>query len=329
MQANFMKDYIITADSYGDWCMPPESLDIIWSKDPKRITTGEILSTTFFYRLLHIMAKNAVIVGNNTDKKEFLALAEKVKNAYNAKYFQAEKAQYGNNTVTANIISLMQGLVPEGYEQKVFENLASRIENEFNSHVSVGLIGIQFLMRGLTEYGRGDLAYKIATNRTYPSWGYMIDNGATTIWELWNGNTADPAMNSGNHVMLLGDLMSWYYENLGGIKTDKLEVGFKKIIMKPIFPKGLNFVNASHESPYGFIKSEWKKENESLLWTVSIPANSSAHITLPTASVSNIVINGKAWKEKKNIKIVSQDSKSVTLNVGSGNYDFKISNAIY
>ncbi len=329
MQANYMKDYIITKDQYGDWCMPPETLDIIWSKDPLRITDGEILSTTFFYRLLNIMAKNADIVGNKNDKKEFLALAEKVKTAYNAKFFQPEKAQYGNNTVTANIISLMQGLVPAGYEQKVFENLSARIENDFNSHVSVGLIGIQFLMRGLTEYGRGDLAYKIATNRTYPSWGYMIDNGATTIWELWNGNTADPAMNSGNHVMLLGDLLSWFYENLGGIKTDKTEVGFKKISMKPIFPKGLNFVNASHESPYGLIKSEWKKENENLSWTVAIPANSSAQITLPTSSISNILINGKPLKVKNNLKIVDQNSKSITLNVGSGNYDFKVLNAVY
>jgi alpha-L-rhamnosidase len=165
----------------------------------------------------------------------------------------------------------VQGLVPDGHDKKVFENLSARIEGEFNSHVSVGLIGIQFLMRGLTEYGRPDLAYKIATNRTYPSWGYMIENGSTTIWELWNGNTADPSMNSGNHVMLLGDFLVWCYEDLGGIKTDKGEVAFKKIIMNPVFPEGLNFVKASHESPYGMIKSEWKKENQDLIWNVVVP----------------------------------------------------------
>ena len=313
MQTNYMKDYIITKDQYGDWCMPPENLNIIFSKDSARITDGKILATSFYYRILNIMAKYAEIAGNQADKKEFLELAANVKTAYNDKFFQKEKAQYGNNTVTANIISLMQGLVPEGYEHKVFENLSGRIEGEFNSHVSVGLIGIQFLMRGLTAYNRPDLAYKIATNRTYPSWGYMIENGATTIWELWNGNTADPAMNSGNHVMLLGDLLSWYYESLGGIQTDKSEVGFKKIILKPIFPKGLNFVKTSHNSPYGMIKSEWNRVGETLKWKVSIPANTTADIVLPESV--EIEINGKKIAYKS-LKIATGSN----FTLGSGEY---------
>ena len=88
-------------------------------------------------------------------------------------------------------------------------------------------------MRVLTDGGRADLAYTIATQKTYPSWGYMVEKGATTIWELWNGDTADPAMNSGNHVMLVGDLVIWLYENLAGIKPDPEQPGFKHIIMKP------------------------------------------------------------------------------------------------
>ena len=100
--------------------------------------------------------------------------------------------------------------------------------------MSTGVVGIQHLLRGLTEYGKADLAYTIATNDTYPSWGYMAKNGATTIWELWNGNTADPAMNSGNHVMLLGDLVIWLYEKLAGIKNAPSSIGFKKILMQPV-----------------------------------------------------------------------------------------------
>jgi alpha-L-rhamnosidase len=315
MQTNYMKDYIITKDRYGDWCMPPENLNIIHSKDSTRITDGKILSTSFYYRILIIMAKYAEIAGKTADKQDFLELATNVKTAYNNKFFQKDKAQYGNNTVTANIISLMQGLVPEGYEQKVFDNLVGRIEGEFNSHVSVGLIGIQFLMRGLTAYNRTDLAYKIATNRTYPSWGYMIDNGATTIWELWNGNTANPSMNSGNHVMLLGDLMSWYYESLGGIQTDKSEVGFKKIILKPVFPKGLNFVKSSHNSPYGIIKSEWKRVGNDLNWKVSIPANTTATVYLPENG--NITLNGNKIEQK----LVKTNPLEVSFTLGSGEYE--------
>jgi len=322
MQTKYMTDYIITKDQYGDWCMPPENLNIIWSKDPKRITDGRILATSFYYNLLNIMAKYAEIARNPEDKKEFLELAANVKTAYNKTFFQKDSAQYGNNTVTANIISLMQGLVPAGYEQKVFENLSGRIEGEFNGHVSVGLIGIQFLMRGLTAYGRPDLAYKIATNRSYPSWGYMIDNGATTIWELWNGNTADPAMNSGNHVMLLGDLLRWYYERLGGIRTDKTEVGFKKIILEPIFPKGLNAVKASHQSPYGLIKSAWEKEGKDLNWHISIPANTTATVSLPVRSASQLTNKGKTLKRFESIQVLGKEKGTIHLSVGSGEYDF-------
>jgi len=329
MQEKYMKDNIMTKDQYGDWCMPPENLTIIFSKDPARITDGEILSTSFYYRILNIMAKYAEITGNQKDHDDFLELADQVKDAYNAKFFQQEKAQYGNNTVTANIISLAQGLVPARYEQKVFENLTVRIEQEFNSHVSVGLIGIQFLMRGLTAYGRPDLAYRIATNRTYPSWGYMIDNGATTIWELWNGNTADPAMNSGNHVMLLGDLLTYYYENLAGIKSDPTEVGFKKITMNPVFPEGLDFVKASHESPYGLIKSEWQKDGRNLNWKIAIPANSSAIVSIPAEYMSHILVNGKALIKCKDISVASQIQGKVNVNILSGEYTFHITDAYY
>ncbi len=324
MQDNYMKNYIMTKDTYGDWCMPPETLDIIFSKDPARITDGEIISTTFYYRLLNIMAKYATMTRNNADNTEFLALAGKVKTAYNDKFFDKNKAQYGNNTVTANIISLMQGLVPDEFEERVFTNLAGRTETEFNSHVSVGLIGIQFLMRGLTEYGREDLALKIATNRTYPSWGYMIENGATTIWELWNGNTADPAMNSGNHVMLLGDLLPWYYENLAGIRTDKSEVGFKKVILKPSFPKGLNAVTSSHESPYGLIKSEWKRENNKLYWSVTVPSNSSAEIQLPLSVEKTLKVSGAGISGNKYLTELSTSADILRLNAVSGNYSFEM-----
>src|SRR6185369_10171173 len=103
---------------------------------------------------------------------------------------------------------------------KVFQRLVNKIREESQGHIGTGLIGGQWLNRVLSDNGRSDLAWEIATQRAYPSWGYMVDQGATTIWELWNGNTADPAMNSGNHVMLVGDLAVWMYEYLAGIRTD-------------------------------------------------------------------------------------------------------------
>src|SRR5207249_8418016 len=104
---------------------------------------------------------------------------------------------------------------------------------------------------------------------------------ATTVWELWNGNTADPAMNSQNHVMLLGDLLIWMYENLGGIQSDANDAGFKKIIIKPSFVKELNYVKASHLSPYGMIESYWKRESGELKWDIQITANTAAFVYMP------------------------------------------------
>lgn len=312
-----MKDYILMKDAYGDWCMPPESPELIHSKDPSRKTNGQVLSTTVFYSILQMMQNFAVMNGVPADAEEYAALAAKIKESYNKKFFNEKTAQYDNNTVTANILSLRLGLVPEGYEQKVFENIVTKTEVDCKGHVSAGVLGIQHLMRGLTEYGNLELAYKIVTNETYPSWGYMIRNGATTIWELWNGDTADPAMNSRNHVMLLGDLLIWFYEDLAGIRNDPSSVAFKKIWMEPVFPEKLNHVNASYNSPYGKIASQWKRDGDKLSWNIEIPANTTATVKLPAR------FNVKVDAAQAGVRNVSEADNSLVVELGSGKYSFQ------
>ncbi|HJA87560.1 MAG TPA: glycoside hydrolase family 78 protein [Candidatus Parabacteroides intestinavium] len=312
MEQTAMQDYIITKDTYGDWCMPPEEQHLIHSQDPARKTDGSILGTSVYYNLLHLMMKFADICGKSEDIAGYQQLADKMKEAYNKKFFNPETAQYGNNTVTANMLSLRLGLVPEGYEQKVFDNIVQKTEVDFKGHVSTGVLGIQHLMRGLTEYGRKDLAYKILTNEDYPSWGYMINKGATTIWELWNGDTADPAMNSANHVMLLGDLLIWYYEDLAGIKCADDAVAFKKIEMSPVLPEGLDYVDASYESAYGTIESEWTRDGDKLTWRVVVPGNTSAQVYFPEGyqKASNSDLGNVRYSDDKKVE------------VGSGEYIF-------
>ena len=207
------------------------------------------------------------------------------------KYYNSEGGYYDNNTVTANLIALWYGLVPEEEQQRVFSSLVEKTENEFGGHVSSGVIGIQVLMRTLTEFGRPDLAFRIASDDTYPSWGYMAANGATTIWELWNGNTADPAMNSGNHVMLLGDLIIWEYEYLAGIRP--LKPGFAEIELRPYPVEGLDYVDCSYESVQGRISSSWKKENGVFKWDVSVPKGIRTEVYLPGTTTPEIITGGK------------------------------------
>ena len=282
MKNDYMRAGLMPRDTYGDWCMPPESLELIHSHDATRITDATVISTPFYCYLCGKMAKFAEILGFDEDVTFFQKEITTSTIAFNDKYFNRVTGVYANNTVTANILPLWFGMVPKGLEDKVMNSIVDKTMNECGGHVSTGVIGIQQLMRCLTEYGHGDLALKIASNDTYPSWGYMYRNGATTIWELWNGNTADPAMNSGNHVMLLGDLILWEYEYLGGIRA--LEPGYSKIQLKPYPIEGLDFVNCSYNSVSGRIESHWKREGNRFEWDIVIPANTTAEVCLPTAN---------------------------------------------
>lgn len=280
MKKYYLKDGILIRDTYGDWCVPPESPELIHTRDTNRMTRPANLSTPFYCYLAGKMAYFADLLGRGNDADFFRNEITTVTAAYNAKFLDVATGRYDHNTVTANILPLAFGMVPKGLEEKVFANIIDKTENEFDGHVSTGVVGIQQLMRTLTEYGRGDLALKLATNDTYPSWGYMVRNGATTIWELWNGNTADPAMNSGNHVMLLGDLVIWEYEYLGGIRA--LEPGYSKIQLKPYPIEGLDYVNCSYQSVSGLIQSNWHRKGKHFEWDILIPANTTAEVWLPT-----------------------------------------------
>jgi alpha-L-rhamnosidase len=324
MKSKYLKDFIMTKDSYGDWCVPPESPELIHSKDPSRITDPKLIATAYYYYFLNLMQKFALLSNYKEDIGKFAAEAVKVKDAFNKKFYNKATAQYSNNTVTANILALAFNLVPKGSNEKVFQNITDKILIENNGHISTGVIGTQWLMRWLTKYNRADIAYKLAGNTTYPSWGYMIKNGATTIWELWNGNTANPSMNSQNHVMLLGDLLIWMYEDLAGIHSDTNSIAFQKIIMKPSFDVDLNYVNASYQSSYGVIKSDWKKENGQLSWNISVPGNTTAVVYMPAKENSDIKESSKPASSSEGVRFLRMESGNAVFEIGSGNYSFRV-----
>ncbi|MDR1173014.1 MAG: glycoside hydrolase family 78 protein [Bacteroidales bacterium] len=322
MREKYMKDDIMTKDTYGDWCMPPELPELIHSKDPARKTDAAVLGTTFYYRMLFLLERFATLLNKPGDVTAFATEAQTVKNAYNEKFFNKETAQYSNNTVTANLLSLCYGMVPDGYADKVFNNIVDKTEKDFNGHVSTGLVGIQWLMRGLSDRGRADLAFRIATNRDYPSWGFMIEHEATTIWELWNGNTADPGMNSHNHVMLLGDLIVWFYEYLAGIQNAPGSTGFEKIVMHPYPVAGLDHVSASYHSVHGIIKSNWRKDGNTFLWEITVPGNTTATVYIPATDKAQVTEGGLKASSAKGVKFVKMEGEYAVYRIGSGNYSF-------
>ena len=322
MKGKYMADnYIVTKDKYGDWCVPPESKELILTNDPARKTDGQLIATAYYYKLLQLMQQFAAIAGYQDDINEFAVLAGNIKKGFNMTFFDPATGQYGNGTVTANLLPLAFGMVETKEENRVFQNIIDRILRD-RLHISTGVIGTQWLMRELTKRGRADIAYTIATQKTYPGWGYMAEQGATTIWELWNGDTADPKMNSRNHVMLLGDFLPWVFEDLAGIKTHKKYQGFKCLWMKPNPTEDLSFVKASHKTPAGWVKSEWHLDNNIFTWNITIPEGSKANILVPAKSLDDIQESGHPATQTQGLKYVRIEENRVNLEIGPGNYTF-------
>ena len=306
---------IISKDKYGDWCVPPEKPELIHSEDPARKTDGKLLATAYTIGSLQLAERFARLLDMSDDAMYWKKKSEILTNAFNHRFLNVRRGTserpghvlypdsvfYGNNTATANLLALAFGLVPDSCRDDVVKNVIRNIVKLNKEHISCGVIGISWLLRTLSDNGYADVAWRLATQNTYPSWGYMTEQGATTIWELWNGDTADPAMNSGNHVMLLGDLITWCYQYVGGISSDD---AYRHIKLNPRFDiPDCSHADVSYDSPYGRIVSSWKKNGRTVSWTVEIPANCEA----------TIVNNGIDYK-------VAEEGRILT----SGRHHFKI-----
>ena len=294
---------IIHCGKYADWCVPPEKLELIHSQDSARQTDVTLISTAYIIRTLQLMEQWGC------EKELWRPIREQMTKAFNKQFLTVRRGTsprpghvlypdsiyYGNNTVTANLLPLALGIVPDDCKEDVVKQIVENICVQNKGHVSCGVIGISWLLRGLSDNGFSDVAYLLATQRTYPSWGYMTEQGATTIWELWNGDKANPKMNSGNHVMLLGDLLTWCYEYLGGIRsvcccaTATNTTAHKHFRLAPAFEiQNCEWANVSYDSPYGKIVSNWKKDLQHVEWDVEVPCNTSATVCLPDGTTKEV-----------------------------------------
>lgn len=323
LMSGTVKEGITSADNYGDWCAPPELPELIHTKDPARQTAGPLLATSYYYLNLCLMARYATILGLTEDAQEFAHQADEVGAAFNRRFYKSEQAQYDNGSQTSSILPLAFGLTATDQRGKVFDQLVDRITNKTPGMIGTGLVGGQWLMQTLSDNGRADLAYKIATRTEYPSWGYMVEHGATTIWELWNGNTADPAMNSGNHLMLVGDLYIWMNRYLAGIRPDAERPGYKHIVIRPVCVNDLQFVRAWRECPYGRIISEWERKDSKLAMNIVIPANTTATVYVPAQKASQVAESGRSAGEAEGVKFLRMEGEAAVFEVGSGQYHFQ------
>lgn len=258
------------------------------------------------------MAKAAKLLNKEADYQKYSKLAAQIKKAINSHYFHPETAIYGSGFQTELSTAIFWGIVPEKYTERVAKNLAKKVILD-NRHIDVGLLGSKAILNALSENGYPNLAYEIATQEDFPSWGAWIKEGATTLFEDWKVDEDRKGAMSRNHIMF-GEIGAWFYKALGGIKPDPENPGFKNILLEPHFVKGLESFKAHHNGPRGEIHSAWKKTNEKVSYQVTVPPNSSA----------TLIINGK--------KIIDEDGVQFSLNkkgafqaqLTSGTYHLKI-----
>jgi alpha-L-rhamnosidase len=322
-QIGGIKDNIATRDTYADWCEPPESPQLIHSKDPARKTAGPLLATTYLYHCLQLGARYATIVGIPDDARNFEAQADRLRQGLNEHFYRKDLGQYDNGSATSYILPLAFDMVPEADRTRVMARLVDKIMKDNDGHGSHGLVGGQWVNRVLTRYGHGDVAYAMATQTTYPSLGYMAARGATTVWELWNGDTADPSMNSGNHVMLVGDLVTWLYEDVAGIAPDADVPGFRHILMRPTPVGDLKSVKASYRSLYGLVSSEWKRDGAAFSLDATVPANATATVYLPADDAASVTESGNPAAQADGARFLRTEGKAAVYEVGSGTYHFR------
>jgi len=260
----------------------------------------EFTSSVFYYTNALILFKTAKLLGKEKDATAFNLLAKEIKSAINNKYFDADKDIYASGTQTEMSMALFRGIVPEEKIQPVADNLASSVV-ENNSKLDVGLLGSKTILNALSQNGYADLAFKLASSNEFPSWGYWIANGATTLYENWDLSAESDL--SLNHIMF-GEISAWFYKALGGINIDENNPGFKNIILQPYFVKGLDEIKVTHRGPYGKIVSEWKKEGRVINYSVVIPPNSTAELRFD-ASVKHVTNKGqnKVFDLKAPIKL--------------------------
>ncbi|MDR0393708.1 MAG: glycoside hydrolase family 78 protein [Tannerella sp.] len=243
----------------------------------KSKTPVEFTSSIYYFVDATILANAAGMFDKPDDYRKYTALAEKIKKAVNDKYLNTETCIYGDGVQTELSFPLQWGIVPEEYRRKVADNLAKRVLAD-DKHIDVGLLGSKSVLNALSENGYADLAFTLASQQTYPSWGYWISKGATTLYENWKtGGGQDASL---NHIMF-GEIGAWFYKALGGIMIDGQSPGFKNILLKPQFVKDLNRANVSHESPYGKIVSKWERKKGRVYYEAVVPANSTATFFIP------------------------------------------------
>lgn len=320
---NLKSDNTMDHCVYGDW------VDTASIGDNSRnfgATSRPLMGTAYFYHNCRILQRAAKILGNSQDQETYGQLADRVQFGFNQRFFDSKTNQYESGTQCSYVLPLAFDLVPLENRKAVIQNLVDDIQVKHHGHTSVGLIGMQWQMQVLTDIGHPEVAYKIASQTARPSWGYMVEHGATTIWERWDTDTQDGGMNGESQKILSGNFEAWCFQTIGGINYDPNQPGFKHVILRPRIVGDLEWANATHDGPYGKISSQWEIKDGKLQWRISVPPNTTATVYVPTSQPSSVIESGEPiGSSKQGIESLGQAPDAVIYKIGSGSYVFSAS----
>lgn len=300
------------AGGYGDWLSVNET------------TPTDVVNTAYFAYSTNLLSRMANIIGKTADAEKYGRLFQDIKAAFNAAFVGADGRIKGN-TQSAYVFALQMDLLDGDNKQKAAQYLVENIK-EKDWHLSTGFLGVGYLLPVLTEAGYPEVAYRLLTNDTYPSWGYSIKNGATTIWERWNSYTlengfGDAGMNSFNHYSL-GSVGEWMFRYAAGIEADPDQPGFKHILIQPTPGGDFSHVNGEYRSIYGLIKSYWERQGADFKLNITIPVNTTATVYIPAADASSVREGGQSAGLAEGVEFLRMEGDRAVYSVGSGTYSF-------
>lgn len=309
-------DNLWTKDNhFGDWLAFASNR----SDYTGATTDKDLIATAYYAYSSGLLAKIAGIIGNADDAKKYAQLSENIKKAFQ-KEFVTPSGRLSSHTQTAYSLALAFNLLPENLVANAAQYLADDVKAM--GHLTTGFVGTPLLCKTLSAHGYDDLAFMLLNRKEYPSWLYPVTQGATTIWERWDGQKPDGTfqdvgMNSFNHYAY-GAIGEWLYRYVAGMDIDPENPGYKHILLAPHPGGGLTNAGVEFNSIYGKVKSAWKLDGSDFVYEVTVPANATATVTLPAAKTDQVSINGQAAKAD-----LKQAGNAVTLNIGSGSYQFR------
>ncbi|MCI8360758.1 MAG: family 78 glycoside hydrolase catalytic domain, partial [Clostridiales bacterium] len=327
--------------SYGDWCSPSNLHDgdapiNAGASEGSRITDnamlyGALSEIAELTRLLYDRAREAkdteLARSYKADLDLYNETLQKMYDAYNARFYDESKGCYDTGDwspsndrtryrQTSQLASLAYGLVPEDKVQGVVDSLAKDIV-EKDYHLDTGIVGTKLILPMLDQYGHEELAFRIATQTTYPSWGFWLSKGATSCWENWETTTR-----SLNHHMF-GSASEWFYSGLAGIQN--VENGYETYTIDPAFTGNLDYVNCSIETVRGTLTSNWALNDDgTTTMELTVPFGSTAAAYLPTADKAGVRVNGQSLSGAPGVKQVTTADGRLCLTLGSGSYTIQL-----